>query len=342
MTQTTEANPLEVIINNLSLEELMNFDSFHEAEKIAKFTNTPNADSLALNLQMLSVAARREKLKNSNDTNNSTTFKEFQDLLAIEGFTEVYTREFKEEETSHFRDEKEELVALTYERSSLLYVYWNYDLNILINGTTYPSYSMIDGKAVKTGETINSVDMKYTIKMKDGVDYSDARMILSSCGNHERSGTIVGSHDIRQGFRRALKSLKEYYTFTKWEGKQSLWLLHYFQYSNNKEYSVDEINQDVLSKLPQKVLDGMNNKWYGAPMSLEEAKDSIINSYFHYEVLENMSFTERDIWFNSTINPGLNPMWVEEELLPNAWRKNDFMKKFTTYVKISGGTLIIT
>lgn len=345
VNEAKEANLAESIIESffhgLSAEELMRFDGLAEAEKLTgrSYKIDKETEALGMALVMKAGEEKRKKLADAGDTSSSTTAEEFKKILALEGFEKIYEKEFSEEDTWSYREDGNDKMLYTpYTNTSNIYVYWHPELFILLNWTTYPRYERQGDDIVKTGESINSGNMRYTIKLKDDVDENDVRYVLSTC-SWERSGAVVGSHDIRDGFRSKLNALKKYYNFIKWEGRQFLWLLHYMQH-RDKNYDHNEINAEVIKEFPDHVKEVIGNKYSGAPVDLQTICEYMTNAYFDYDTSISMTEDEKTAWFNETIDPSVDFKWFEETLLPNADNKRAFREWFRRYQAFNAGRVV--
>lgn len=327
---------LESFFQDLTAEELMNFDGLAEAEKITgkSYKTDKDTESLGMLLVIKAGEEKRKKLAEAKDTNYNTTIEEFDEMLTQEGFEKIYEKEFSEEEEYRYHadenDRESEILSIPYDRKSRLYVYWHPELFILLYGTTYPRYERQGDEIVRTGETINSGNMRYTVKLKDDVERSDIRNAISSCSWINKH-TMVGSHDIRDGFRGKLNALKKYFNFAKWEGRQSLWLLHYTQHRQGMPYDSDEINREVYALFPDHVKDGIGNHFYGAPLSLQDLREHIVDSYFDYETANQMSEEDQIKWFDENIDPEMDVQEFAENFEKDADNKYRLKQEFLKY-----------
>lgn len=235
---------------------------------------------------------KKELLSINKDTHSRIIIPEFEELLQLENFEKIYEKEYSKYETCTYdKDENGNWQSLSYERKSTLFVWWNYEFNILVYGTSYPSLKVENDQLIVKPSIINSASMKYTLQYKE----KRVDNVLSSCSSGEKPNTIVGNHDIREGFRSKLNALKEHYEFIEWQGEQNLWLLHYSQYGKDDngqeiEYSSDIINQQVFEQFPEKVKNVMSDKWYGAISTIEKIKFKILTIVFGW----NMSLNESE------------------------------------------------
>ena len=263
-----------------------------------------------------------------------TNYIEFKNLLIKEGFENIYEKVYSEDETYKVSVGKNKSFAeYKYVSKSHVFVFWNNELNVLIEGTTYPKYTLKKGQVLLDDVVINSGHMRYTVKLKEGGN-SDRRS-LSSYGSNQRSKTITGDHDIRYGAIFALHKLKEDYDFVKWEGHQFLWLLHYSEHRRGIDYDYEEINRGIFSTFPDYVKKGMNDNWSGAPLTLKNAQIKIEESYFHYDDKEKMTIDDREKWFNENIkNKSLDEI---KEFSSSAHFEQRFLESHNLYKEIQNG-----
>ena len=334
---------LEREISKLSLDELMKFDGLAEAEKLTgrSYKENKETETLGMTMTMIAGALKRKRLAEMSDTQHSTTIPEFHDMLISEGFERIYYKEYTEKESYKYqRDEDLEgmLTIIDFDRTSCFFVYWNDELKAMVYGTSYPHYSVDDNRnVVKDEETINSASLKYTVKLKDGVDERIARDVLSSSNADTRSDTIIGDHDIRDGFRMKLNNLKKYWNFVNWEGNQHLWLLHYMQHRSGQSYDSAAINKEVIAEFPDNVKEAIGNKYYGAPMTLHDIGEHLVHAYFGWNGKEQLTYQEQDEWFEDTFKPGMSDMWFENEILKKAHNKEALRKWYRKFKAFNDG-----
>jgi len=228
-------------MSNKDLDEKLNFDSLHEAEKISGKSYKDDEDTSFLGLA-LSFANSREKnamLDSLGDSKLSNKVENYLGIVKSIGFEEVLVEPFTTEEGI---DEK-------------LYILWNNDLGILLKFDSY-SYKD-DGSWAKSGKevpepSVNGGNIYYNVKLKPR---KEVESNCTSSGGY-RDGVWVGNHDCREAIKHKIDKLKRNGEFLpKWVERPFLWLLHHGD--TQGEYDYDEINEERISKLPKHVIDAI-------------------------------------------------------------------------------------
>jgi len=243
-----DPNMLDNLFNNLTTEDLLNFDGLAEAEKITGRSYKVCEETSSLGSMFIMVAGEKKRnlLKELGDTNSRSTLLEFENLLQLEGFEKIYSKEYIKKDYEYtFGNDQMQLV----DEISHLNCYWHPELYVLISCTTYPNFDIINDEVVSSSETINSGKMYYCLNVKKHYENDNKVWESHSSGGYNKDGSYSGDHDIREGFRFNLNNLKKYHDFVKWSKEPFLWLIHY---SETKEdyYNSDELNKNVLEQFP--------------------------------------------------------------------------------------------
>ncbi len=244
-------------IDQMSATELLQVDALLEAEKITgtSYKESDFTTSIGLRISVKVSDVKKKLLQSNKDTNFSTTIEEFEEILQFKKFEKIYSKTFVEKDYHYtYGNNKECIIDI----ESQLLVYWNYELNTLVECTTYHNINIVNDKVVIGPQTINSATMRYCIKAKDEDCKLNYTVRSSSCPTSVE-GVRTGNHDIREGFVDSLNNLKMYYDFIEWVEPQFLWLIHYSE-TESENYDYKSLNETVIKQLPEKVKKQLGTK----------------------------------------------------------------------------------
>jgi hypothetical protein len=237
-------------MDNKELNGRLSFDPLSQAEKITGKHSGEDKETafLGMGLMIENNQRKNEILDSMDDTKFSNSVESYLRKAKKFGFEVVLTEPF------------------TSRRGigENLYILWHDELGILLTFDT--STCEDDGSWAKAGKevpppSVNGGHYYYNIKLNPKVDWS----ILSS-GSYE-GDVWVGDHDCREALIYKINRLKENGEFlTKWTKRPFLWLLHHGD--TDGEYDYHKINEERISRLPQRVIDAIT------PKTLESIKKS--------------------------------------------------------------------
>jgi len=200
------------------LNELLNFDSIAEAERLAG-TSYKESDAVT----WLGLGLMQEKNKRLNailserkDSLFSNTLTYYEMVIAEEGFVKVLELPIVGTEDTFF-------------------IYWHPD-GILLKFDSY------------NGRSVNGGNFYYNWKPNENADWS----VLSSHSGRV-DGIIAGDHDCREAIRYHIQRLREEGTFLNpWVKRPFLWLLHYMD-TKTEGYDYKSITAERIAMLPEYV-----------------------------------------------------------------------------------------
>lgn len=197
------------------LDELLNFDSLHEAEKLSgkSYKSDEETTKLGFALHVLNSEEKKKRLKATNDSYYGIKIPEFLEIVKDLGFTLINKLPFTYEESKEHQ-----------------FWYWHPDHFILLVFNTFYG-------------NLNAANMWYCHerdKTKE-FDYS-----IYSSHSPLREDWVCGSHDVREGLRHHFNRLLANGKFVRWGESQFIYSLNY---AENEGVSYEEYEVKTKERL---------------------------------------------------------------------------------------------
>jgi hypothetical protein len=214
--------------NDAITKSLLNYDPIAEAEKLY-----PGSDIGALLLVYHSATRTNEHLQKIGDSCHLSPFDDMIALVESEGFVQIY-------ETCFVDDLHD-----GHEHTERFLVFFKADEGIIITLESYRG-------------RVNGANMYYNIDLKpdgynNGCTYS-GHFFFNPDGTYS---VYIGLHDIREGFRYKLNTLRSNGKFlAKWIERPFLWFLTYMDTKGSYDYKA--MNANVIAQFPQNVIDAIS------------------------------------------------------------------------------------
>lgn len=207
------------------IQELLKYDPISDAEEQTgvSYKDDDAVGLLGLLLGMQHNIAKESALAETDDTHYNTTFDDTLRIFEDEGFQVVHQRSFR----SDHGDQERYLVL------------WNPE-GILATAESFG------------GDRLNDAKILYNLEMPDLEAYGEA---VSSGHLHQPSYhagryVLVGDHNVREGLRHKLNSLRDAGKFLpEWIERPWVWLLTY-QDPKVSGYDHNAINAGIIEQLP--------------------------------------------------------------------------------------------
>jgi hypothetical protein len=218
------------------IESLLRFDAIAEAEKITgkSYKYDGGTAHLGFALSMAGNDLKRQALESSDDTHYGMTYDDALRIYASEGFQVIYSRYFR---GRYFSEEKDPLETFR--------VLWHPD-GILATAESYK------------GKTLNSSKIYYNIEFAADLE-GDGYWNYISSGSLDQPAYAegrhlwVGDHDVREGLRHKLATLRSVGKFQeKWVSRPFLWFLTYTD-TDVPDYDYKAMNAAVIATFPEHV-----------------------------------------------------------------------------------------
>lgn len=234
--------------NREKLDELLNFDSLKEAEKISGKSYKKDVDTgkLGLGLMWANSEIKNVLLDKLGDSKFSNDAESYLEIVQSIGFEIVLQESFQ----------RDDIV-------DQFYILWNDEYSILMKFDTFTWGD--DGSWAKAGKevpppSVSSSTIYYNWKP---TDWEKSFHLTSSGGmrkdeNDEK--VWVGDNSGVEAIKHKVSGLVDNGTFLKkWIERPFLWLLNSAD-SDVEGYDYDAINEERIAKLPKHVRDAITPK----------------------------------------------------------------------------------
>jgi hypothetical protein len=205
------------------IDELMQFDPIAEAEQIIGHRYGDEVTGLGLLLHMSKSGLLNEFMSQTQDTKFSENFNRYHEIATSIGFEVIYEEQF-------VGNPGEELP-----RNETFRTYWHPDGLLL----TVESYY----------DNVNTAKVYYNVRFNE-----DGQWVTSSGGcAYTDHGVWVGDHDVREGLKHKINSIRKNGVFlTNWIERPFLWLLNYRE-PKEEGYDHKAINAAKIAQFPEEI-----------------------------------------------------------------------------------------
>lgn len=231
-------------------KELLNFDTFLEAERItgrSYIEFNVEEQMFALALHAKHSEAKREMLKINNDTHFSMKWVEFKHLMRVNGYKLGLSYKFDNE------GNKNE-AALFYNNEGI--VIWSTSYFDSLNEAKLYAQIGFEGEIKYVTKTNKFWEKTYQ-ELVMTPELLSARESLGGFSHDAFMNIGKGIHislDCREGMFYRLNEVKKHFTFYKeWTSSPFLWLLD-FSETKNDNYDLKKINREKILKCTPEAL----------------------------------------------------------------------------------------
>ena len=250
------------------LDEMLNFDPLHTAEKIVGEQNDIS-NSIGMNLMLQNNLKKKEILNELGDSTFSCTIEKYFDIIINFGFEQIY-----EEVILKCKDDLNDDVNETF------YVFWHRELNILLNVDTYRGnvngskfyYNWFVKFNKKHGSTSSGCFLKEDrlcvhfdenqnkLNEKEIIEYP----VSEETKKHNKNlfdttyGVWIGYHDGREAILHNINKLNENGEFL------NTWIESDYSCNHSRDYDKNVQTEDVslkrMERFPEEVKERINYK----------------------------------------------------------------------------------